>query len=97
MWEEAQRTGPDVTWDGVKMAILNYDLSVVAPREKEATGALDKRLTVIEDLVKAWRKPAKFFFWFMTILTSLIMSGVLTLVFDFVKWGIATHWNWTGK
>lgn len=101
------KTDP-ITWEGIELAIQTYDRDWIIPRQdkieakrdrqhSENTAELEKlsvRVGLIEKLISKWEQPVTIFMRVVIIALTAILLGVIALVFDFVKWGLSTHWKW---
>lgn len=86
-----------ITWDGIDLMIRAYDDNVIVPRQTkqhEANQAwlekLECSIQEVADIVTSWKWPIKVI---MGLLVT-ILTGVILLVFDWIKWGMTNHWTW---
>src|ERR1700743_3778769 len=87
-----------VTWDGVEIMIRAYDQDIIIPRQSRQheenqnwLRRLECSIAEVKETVDSWKWPVKIIMGMLT----LILAGVIALVFDFVKWGIHNNWHWS--
>jgi hypothetical protein len=86
------RTG-EISWDGVENLIREYDLTVIIPREIVES----KRLSEVEKTLSEWTGSIKVILWIIVGLLVPTLGGIVLLVWDLIKWGVTTGWQWTAK